>query len=185
MANPFQQLRVDPQSVRRSQTWYQNQIANLGNLSRKVNQALGKSSDKLVPGGLYLFKYDPKHRETLPHYDTLPLVLPFAMAPGGFLGINLHYLPYGLRFKLMGALLDLVTDIDDPKSRAQVSWQILNGSSKYAGVSACVKHYLSAQIQSSFLEIPNDQWLSAAMMPIEQFRGQSKEQVFRNSRRIL
>ena len=185
MANPFQQLRVDPQSVRRSQSWYQNQISNLGNLSRKVNQAIGKSSDTLVPGGLYLFKYDPKHKDTLPHYDTLPLVLPFAMAPGGFMGINLHYLPYGLRFKLMGALLDLVTDIEDPRSRAEVSWQILNSSSKFTGVAACVKHYLSSQIQSSFLNIPNDQWLSAAMMPIEQFRGQSKEQVFKNSLRIL
>ena len=185
MANPFQQLRVDPQSVRRSQSWYQNQISNLGNLSRKVNQAIGKSSDTLVPGGLYLFKYDPKHKDTLPHYDTLPLVLPFAQAPGGFLGINLHYLPYGLRFKLMGALLDLVTDIEDPRSRAEVSWQILNSSSKFTGVAACVKHYLSSQIQSSFLNIPNDHWLSAAMMPIEQFRGQSKEQVFKNSRRIL
>jgi hypothetical protein len=185
MANPFQQLRVDPQSVRRSQSWYQNQISNLGNLSRKVNQAIGKSSDTLVPGGLYLFKYDPKHKDTLPHYDTLPLVLPFAQASGGFMGINLHYLPYGLRFKLMGALLDLVTDIEDPRSRAEVSWQILNSSSKFTGVAACVKHYLSSQIQSSFLNIPNDQWLSAAMMPIEQFRGQSKEQVFKNSRRIL
>ena len=185
MANPFQQLRVDPQSVRRSQSWYQNQISNLGNLSRKVNQAIGKSSDTLVPGGLYLFKYDPKHKDTLPHYDTLPLVLPFAMAPGGFMGINLHYLPYGLRFKLMGALLDLVTDIEDPRSRAEVSWQILNSSSKFTGVAACVKHYLSSQIQSSFLNIPNDQWLRADMMPIEQFRGQSKEQVFKNSRRIL
>jgi hypothetical protein len=115
----------------------------------------------------------------------MPLVLPFKSVKGGFLGINLHYLPYGLRFKLMGALLDLVTDIEDPRSRAEVSWQILNSSSKFTGVAACVKHYLSSQIQSSFLNIPNDQWLSAAMMPIEQFRGQSKEQVFKNSRRIL
>jgi len=185
MANPFQQLRVDPQSVRRSQAWYQNQIANLGNLSRKVNRALAQGSDSIVPGGLYLFKYDPKHKDKLPYYDTMPLVLPFADAPGGFLGINLHYLPYGLRFKLMGALLDLVTDIEDPNSRAQVSWQILNSSSKYSGVSACVKHYLSSQIQSSFLNIPNDQWLAAAMMPLEQFSGAGKEQVFKNSRRIL
>jgi hypothetical protein len=85
----------------------------------------------------------------------------------------------------MGALIDLVADIEDPQSRAQVSWSILNGSSKYAGVSACVKHYLTAQVKSQFLDIPNDQWLAAAMMPIEQFTGASKEQVYKNSRRMM
>lgn len=185
MANPFQQLRVDPVSVRKSQAWYQNQINQLGNLTRKVNAALSSSNAPLVPGGLYLFRYDPKHKDTLPYYDTLPLVLPFASAPGGFLGINLHYLPYGLRFKLMGALLDLVTDIEDPQSRAKISWNILNSSSKFTGVSACVKHYLTAHVHSPFMNIPNDQWLAAAMMPIEQFSGASKEQVFKQSRRML
>lgn len=185
MANPFQQLRVDPASVRNSQAWYQHQINQLGNLTRGINQTINKQGgNRIVPGGLYLFRYDPKHKDTLPHYDTLPLVLPFASAPGGFLGINLHYLPYGLRFKLMGALLDLVIDIDDPRSRAAASWKILNGSSKYRGVSACVKHYLTAQVLSPYLEIPNDQWLAASMMPIEQFKGRTKEQVFKQSRRM-
>jgi hypothetical protein len=165
--------------------WYQTQIKKLQGLQTGVSKSLRKGDDYIVPGGLYLFRYDPKHKDKLPYYDTLPLVLPFADAPGGFLGINLHYLPYGLRFKLMGALIDLVADIEDPQSRAQVSWGILNGSSKYAGVSACVKHYLSAQVKSQFLDIPNDQWLAAAMMPIEQFSGASKEQVYKNSRRMI
>lgn len=185
MANPFTQLRVDPASVRKSQAWYRHQVNQLGNLRRGVSTALKDGGDHFTPGGMYLFRYDPKHKDTLPYYDTLPLVLPFSPAPGGFLGINLHYLPYGLRFKLMGALLDLVIDIDDPKSRAQVSWQILNASSKYHGVSVCVKHYLTAHVRSPFLEIPNDQWLAAAMMPIEQFEGKTKEQVYRESRRML
>jgi len=118
----------------------------------------------------------------LPYYDTMPLVLPFAWAPGGFLGINLHYLPYGMRFKLMSALLELVTDVTDPKSRARVSWQILNNASRYPGVGACVKHYLGTQIRSKFLNIPNDQWVAASMMPLEQFKGSSKEHVFAQSR---
>jgi hypothetical protein len=185
MANPFQQLRVDPASVKKSQAWYQSQITQLGNLTRKVNSALRNSQADLVPGGLYLFRYDPKHKDTLPYYDTMPLVLPFATAPGGFLGINLHYLPYGLRFKLMGGLLDLVSDIEDPSSRAKVSWSILNSSSKFTGVAACVKHYLTAHVRSPYMNIPNDQWLAAVMMPIEQFTGASKEQVFRQSRRII
>lgn len=185
MANPFEALRVDPGSVRKSMAWYQKQIANLKGIQTGARRAIQAGDNNIVPGGLYLFSYDPKHKDTLPYYDTMPLVLPFATAPGGFLGINLHYLPYGLRFKLMGSLLELVRDISDPKSRAQVSWNILNNSSKYNGVNACVKHYLSAHVRSQFLNIPNDQWLAAVMMPLEQFQGQSKERVFTNSRRML
>jgi len=182
MATPFQALRVDDASKRKSMQWYQQQIKNLQDLQNKTTRAMRQGDPSIVPGGLYLFRYDPKHKDTLPYYDTMPLVLPFAWAAGGFLGINLHYLPYGMRFKLMGALLELVTDVTDPKSRARVSWQILNNASRYPGVAACVKHYLGTQIRSKFLNIPNDQWVAASMMPLEQFKGASKEQVFTQSR---
>lgn len=185
MANPFEALRVDPASVRKSQAWYQQQIKNLGGLQRNVTQSMRTGDAFIIPGGLYLFKYDPKNKDTLPYYDTMPLVLPFKTAPGGFLGINLHYLPYGLRFKLMGALLSLVRDISDPKSRAQVSWNILNNSTKFPGVNACVKHYLSSHVRSQFLNIDNDQWIAASLMPLENFTGATKSKVFSDSREII
>ena len=185
MANPFEALRVDPASVRKSITWYQTQIKNLKNLQSKVSRELRMGDNYIMPGRLYLFRYDPKHKDTLPYYDTMPLVLPYKKVAGGFYGINLHYLPYGLRFKLMGGLLSLVADISDPDSRAAVSWKILNNASRFPGVDACVKHYLSGQVQSNFLNIPNDQWLAAAMMPLEQFTGASKTAVFNKSRRMI
>jgi hypothetical protein len=184
MATPFEALRVDPASVKKSQQWYQQQIKNLKNLQNKTNTALRAGDETITPGHLYLFRYDPKHKDTLPYYDTMPLVLPFAWAQGGFLGINLHYLPYGLRFKLMGALLEQVTDITDVRSRARVSWAILNNSARFPGVAPCVKHYLGAHIRSKFLNIPNDQWVAASMMPLEQFKGANKETVFADSRRM-
>jgi hypothetical protein len=184
MATPFEALRVDAASTRRSQQWYQQQIKNLKDLQSRTSTAMRQGDENIVPGNLYLFRYDPKHKETLPYYDTMPLVLPFAWAQGGFLGINLHYLPYGLRFKLMGALLELVTDVTDPKSRARVSWAILNNTARFPGVAPCVKHYLGAQIRSKFLNIPNDQWVAASMMPLEQFKGAGKERIFADSRRM-
>jgi hypothetical protein len=185
MATPFDNLRVDSASVKRSMAWYQKQIASLKNIQSTARRAVRSGDAQMAIGGLYLFSYDPKHKDTLPYYDTMPLVLPFSKAPGGFLGINLHYLPYGLRFKLMGALLTLIKDISDPRSRAQVSWNLLNNSAKYPGVSACVKHYLTDHVKSSYHNIPNDQWLAAVMMPLEQFQGADKSVVYRDSRRKL
>ena len=186
--NPFDQLRIKPSDVKNSINWYTRQVSNLKDLQQGVGTALRSGSQlttNLEIGKLYLFKYDPKHKQTLPYYDTLPLVLPFASAQGGFLGLNLHYLPYGWRFKLMGALLDLVGSEPDPKRQAAISWKILSNSSKFPGVSPCVKHYLTAHVQTRFLTIPNDQWLAAAMMPIEQFQGSNKTAIFADSRRMI
>ena len=185
MANPFEALRVDPASVKKSMAWYQKQIANLKGLQTSARKAIQAGDNRIIPGGVYLFSYDPKHKDTLPYYDTQPLVMPFAKAQGGFLGINLHYLSYPLRFKLMGALLSLVRNIKDPRSRAKVSWDILNSSSKFKGVEPCVKHYLLPHVRSQFLQIPNDQWVTASMMPIEQFKKATKQKVFNQSSRMI
>jgi hypothetical protein len=186
MANPFDNLRVTADNTRQSINWYNNQIKNLRNLETDVRKAVrGQRGQEFKIGGLYLFRYDPKHKDTLPYYDRMPLVMPFAPAAGGFLGLNLHYLPYGWRFKLMGLLLDEVNNPRDPKARAKVSWQILNQSSKFPGVSPCVKHYLLNHVQSGFLPIPNNQWLAAAMMPVEDFTGKTLSGVFADSRRNI
>ena len=183
--DPFKNIRIDPPGVKRSYQWYRAQIAQLGNVQAKMTRALNAGGPTIMPGGLYLFRYDPKWKEELPYYDTLPLVLPFNKVDDGFYGINLHYLSYPLRFKLMGALLSLVRNIKDPRSRAKVSWDILNSSSKFKGVEPCVKHYLLPHVRSQFLQIPNDQWVTASMMPIEQFKKATKQKVFNQSSRMI
>lgn len=183
--SPFERVRIDAAGQRRSMTWYRNQVQRLQDLNRGVNRELTRGRDlrnNVFIGDLYLFRYDPKHKATLPYYDTLPLVMPFNRAEGGFLGINLHYLPYGMRFKVMGALLDQVTNVSDPYARAKISYAILNNASRFPGVQHCVKHYLINHVQGRFLQIPNDEWLAAAMMPIEQFHGAPKSRVFQNAR---
>ena len=185
MANPFKNLpKFTPGDTKHSIAWYRKQVYRLGDMQRKVARSLAQGQGDVDIGGLYLFKYDPKWKEELPYYDTLPLVFPFAPAEGGFLGLNLHYLPYGARFKLMSALIDLTIEVSDPKKRKEISWALLSRSSKFVGVEACVKHYLSDHVQTQFLSIPLEEWLSAAMLPVERFKKASKEEVFRQSRKM-
>jgi hypothetical protein len=68
--------------------------------------------------------------------------------------------------------------------RSAISWNVLRNSSRYPGATAAIKHYLTAQMRSSFLEIPEDQWLAASQMPVERFVGANKETVFRDTRRL-
>lgn len=188
-SNPFKDVTVRAGDVNRSQQWYQSQVKNLQNMSGSVSTMLSGQAKNLRSnikfGELYLFQYDALHQDTLPYWDAMPLVFPFAPAQGGFLGLNLHYLPYGLRFQLMGALIDVTHQTANQNKQVQLSWQLLNSSSKLSGVQACVKHYLKSQMRSRFLNIPQEQWLSASMMPLEQFQGADKAAVWRQSRKLI
>jgi hypothetical protein len=187
--NPFQNIQVRAGDVQRSVNWYQAQIRAVRNIPTSVNRLMKQDTEHLTniiqPGRLYLFQYDAKHKATLPYWDAMPLVFPFRKMKDGFMGINLHYLPYGYRFKLMGALLDLAADTTDPDTQLQLSWRLLNSSSRYTGVQACVKHYLKNHLRSNFLNIPTTQWLAASMMPLEQFQGADKAAVWRQTRKLI
>jgi hypothetical protein len=171
--------------ARKSYQWYRDQVRNLGsNLSGIQLIRNEKLSSRIVPGNMYLFMYDPKYKETLPYYDAVPLVLPFRTVPDGFLGINLHYLPYLARFRLLGELSKLTTDKKiTEKTRIEISWQILNSSSKYLAATACVKHYLNDHLRSRFLKINYNDWITASMLPVESFRKVKKEKVWQETKK--
>ena len=54
-----------------------------------------------------MFVYSPKHRNTLPYYDTFPLVLPIGGAAGGFLGSYYGSKKYNAKTiqKVMGGII--------------------------------------------------------------------------------
>lgn len=178
--NIFQQVNMKAGDAQKSYQWYRDQVQNLGSgISGTQLIRNEKLTSRIAPGNMYLFMYDPKLKLKLPYYDTVPLVLPFRTVPDGFLGINLHYLPYLARFKLLGELSKLTTDKKiSEKTKIQISWQILNSSTKYLAATACVKHYLSSHLRSRFLKINYNDWITAAMLPVENFENAKKEKVW-------
>ena len=88
--------------------------------------------NRVAMGRMYLFNYDPKTKAELPYYDRYPLIFPVQGAPGGFYGINMHYLPYKLRAQLMDALYDLSSNKRyDENTKLRLSYEVLKGASKY------------------------------------------------------
>lgn len=187
--NPFETIRGSNRDIVKSYQWYQNQIKNLG-LSRMRPSALmqseiGELTNRLQVGSLYLFQYNPKLKDELPVYDRFPLVLPFRSLPDGFLGLNLHYLPYVWRARMLGQLYKLATTTDrtHPNTRIRLSWNLINNSVRYPGVEMCVKRYLTKHLRSMFLKIHPVDWKAAIFLPVEDFRKMSKEQVFTRTRK--
>ena len=186
----FDDIKITKEGTSKAYRWYRDQINKLStgrnsNPSVLMNQT-NKLTTTITPGEMYLFYYDPKHKETLPHYDTLPLVLPFRKVKDGFYGINLHYLPYLLRFKLLGQLNNLVINKNiSENTRIQISWKILNSTSQYSSALVCVKHYLDDHIRSRFLKIDYKDWIVASQLPLEQFVKQNKNSVWRQTVRKI
>ena len=91
--------------IRKSVEWYRKNVADLNN---RVTAAALMRSGKLngIPsrGRLNFFFYDPKYKKVLPLYDRFPLVLPIETTPGGFMGLNFHYIRPVQRISLLNNL---------------------------------------------------------------------------------
>lgn len=175
----------------KSRAWFAAEVRNMRSAKVMNHTAImaGDNDSKgtrVLPGTMVLFEYDPKYKETLPYYDTLPLVLPFNVVPGGFYGLNLHYLPYDMRAKLLDRLMEFrstkgITD----RTRLRMNWELLNGVSRFAAAKPCVKHYLYEQVMTPFKAINPKDWASAIMLPLERFEKNDVTSVWANSLRII
>lgn len=162
----------DKTAARKSQQWFADQVKYLGN-SVSPNAVMSNSARRrsfLIPGQMVLFFYTAKNRDTLPFYDTFPLIFPFSQDDETFTGINFHYLPVKFRVVLLKNLLDFSTDKKlDEKTRLKLQWKFVAGVSRFNGVEAAVKKYRFDHVQSQFLFVPAPQWFNAVMLPFERF----------------
>jgi len=151
-----------------------------------VNENVGKTTFSVNPGDMYMFFYDPKHKETLPYYDRFPVIFPVSMTKDGFIGINLHYISPALRAKLMDALYTLSTDKKyNEATKLMISYQILNASTKFKQFKPCVKRYIHSHVKSKFLKVDASEWDIALFLPTERFIGASRQRVWGRSARGL
>lgn len=182
--NVFDSIRQDAAGKERSVQWYQAQVKRLGTINTNQLLRQGILVNQVLPGYMYLFAYDPKLKDTLPYYDRFPLVLPFRKVPGGFYGINLHYLPYLIRMRMLRFLHEFASDKNmDEKTRLRMNWNLLQSSSRLKPVQVCVKHYLQEHVLSRFMKIPYNDWVIATQLPVERFVGEKKDVVWRQTRK--
>jgi hypothetical protein len=137
-------------------------------------------------GHMYMYFYDPKHRETLPYYDAFPLTIMVERAPGGFYGLNLHYLKPKTRALFLDKLTDTLTnDKYDESTRFRARYNLLSSVRKYKEFEPCFKHYLSSQIDSKIVLVQPPEWEIAIFLPTEQFMKARKTEVWQKSAKTI
>lgn len=166
------------QAFNRSSSWYIERIKELSDI-KPVNLLRQKSAfvNKPVKGEIYCFVYDPKHKETLPYYDTFPLVLPLSATRESFLGLNFHYISPKDRFFLLDAIKKNGRGIH----RLNISWEIVASFAGTKNAEPCLKRYLFSHMKTPLRRIRAEDIPTALLLPVERFVKASKQSVWRKS----
>jgi hypothetical protein len=183
-----QQAGVLQQKAVDAREWLREASSNtrISDPLKVIQQGSTQAVNQTKIGQMFLFKYDAAHKDTLPYYDMFPLIFPFRRVPGGFYGINMHYLPLPLRALLMDNLYDTINnDKADETTRLKISYNILSNAAKFRYFKPCVKHYLNSQVQTKFIYINPKEWDMALFLPLHKFKGATATTVYRDSRKTI
>ena len=154
--------------IRKSVDWYRKNVADLSN---RITAAALMRSGKLngIPskGRLNFFFYDPKYKQVLPLYDRFPLVLPLETIPGGFMGLNFHYIRPVQRVSLLNNLQRFATGGMKASTRIDATY---DGIKSVRITKNMIKKYLYGHVRSSFLRVDFDEAALAVMLPVQQFK---------------
>lgn len=177
-------------AAKKSRSWFEQEVTKLTKQRVTPKKILASDPSELktriIPGNLYLYMYEPKLKEELPYYDRFPLVLPYDSTQAGFIGLNLHYLPYHLRVQLMDRLMQFATNKKmNETTRIKYSWGLVSAASRFAAAKPCIKQYLTAHVRSPLRKIHPEDWTTALMLPVEQFVGENKIAVWKESQKII
>ena len=180
----IQAVKDEARGRPRSTQWYRDKIKEFGMPGAMDLIRDGKRNSRPFYGKLNMFFYDPKHKKTLPYYDTFPLVLPLETYNDGFLGLNLHYLPIPLRIRLLDGLVDYSnkSDFTETTTRMVVDYNKLKNVKL---IRPTIHKYLAGYTKSQFRRIDADEWTIATLLPVQKFKKASAKEVWKESRSMI
>ena len=196
MSNLFQNLQfqafragINPRT-KEAQDWFRKKAQTMRRVDRRAlmqeePMQLVNRQNPLI-GSMNMFFYDPKGKDTLPYYDRFPLAIIVGPAEKGFYGLNLHYLPPILRAKFLDALLDITNNKKyDETTRFQMSYKMLQATSKTRYFKPCFKHYLTQHVKSRLARVPAPEWEIATFLPTASWEKSSAANVYKDSRKAI
>lgn len=167
----------------RSTQWYQDKIKEFGKPGALDLIRDGKRANRPFYGRLNMFFYDPKFKKKLPYYDTFPLVLPVDTFRGGFVGLNFHYLPYIMRFRLLQDIQKYASNTQfDRTTKIMATYSTLKNIPM---IKPTIKKYLWRHVRSNFLRVDADEMAIAVYLPVQQFKKAPASKVWSDSRRAI
>lgn len=177
-----------PLRTQDSMDWFRKRAHDIRRVNRNelMKEDRFELRNQQAVGRMYFWFYQPKHRETLPYYDSFPLGIIVGPAKGGFHALNLHYLPPVIRAAFLDNLMDIATNKKyDDNTRFKITYQTLVGATKFKEFRPCFKHYLTNHVRSRFALVPAAEWEKALFLPAADWQKTTARNVYRDARKML
>lgn len=155
-----------------------------------VLNGAGKTK-RLLPGRMYLMRYDPVGKRTLPYYDRFPLIFVMEVGEDYFVGLNLHYLPPFYRAQFMDSMYPYVINPDREgedmtmtlatRISNRVDFSFMKKKATLKNFLPMWKKYRYDKVIGTYLYIPPVAWDTVMMLPLQRFRKASINRVWRDS----
>jgi hypothetical protein len=170
-----------------SQEWFLDKIREIGGLKVETSRIMREPPIKMAAnqfrGRMYLFRYNPLNKRTLPYYDMFPLVILLEKSKTGFMGLNLHYLPIDLRQRLFYNLLPRASQSEFRwNTYLKIDYDYLTSRTTLRAHKACIKRYRYDQVYGRLSNIPAPEWEVAVHLPLASWRKAAESRVYKDSR---
>ena len=167
--------------------WFRTNVRDLKIKPQVIMRGLeAVSNTGLKQGGVYMFHYDAKWKDTLPYWDKYPIVVPLELYSDGFLGINIHYISPSMRVPLLQKMFEFTKDNEELEGDARmiIDYDTTQLESELRNAGPCIKRYLTSHIGARITRVPKEQWETLMMMPTAKFNVNANT-VYADSRRKI
>lgn len=176
------------QNTRESVAWFNRRAGKVKDSKSRMIKEANKSRKftSIQPGDMMFFRYDAKHKGTLPYWDALPLVVPFSEDADSFLAINLHYAPPKARAVLLDHLLHIASDTKyNKQTKLNLSYEYIKAASRNKYFKPTIKKYLKSHVMSEFVKVEAIEWPAAMFLPLQSFKKASAQKVYADYRKAV
>ena len=138
----------------------------------KAHQDLGKWTMRPLPGNLYLARYQPLQKNTLPFWDEYPLVLVLKSDNKYVQGVNMHYMHPQARFKYLTEIQKRYKwNEDSLVAIRNLNWNKVSvGRIKWA-TKASHRRYSREGLVTPWKKIHQKYWPLVCLLPLENISG--------------
>lgn len=196
-------IKINKDSIKKAAKWFINKIKSLRKkdvVGKDIDLTKVKSikdfSKKMHIGFIYTHAYDPKLKDTLPFYDTLPLFTPVKLMGDRILAFNFHYLPPKDREAFLNEYYNTLLkqaqsygyeDLNDVPESQLSRWcqniledvYLLATTSPGNCLRSCVRTYLYSNIISRITPIEFDEWDNVANLILPRFVKESASTIYK------
>jgi hypothetical protein len=141
-----------------------------------------KKPGNIKEGSMIFFGYDPKTKATLPFWDAFPLAVLIDKSKDSLLGLNLHYLSPNIRWVFLNQLLRFTNNPEyakTPPANFTIDYPQLKAIKSFKPFRAAIKRYYIKSIMTEINVIPSNEWKYTTFMPLDKFKGASREEVWK------